>query len=57
MVEEVKRLSPRARGLLRCMPYCMSLVQRMRVFEHLVKADKERHQPENTPGLPVRVRR
>lgn len=50
-------MSTRARRLLRAMPYCMSLTQRMRVFEHLVKADKQRHQPENTPGVPIRVRR
>lgn len=50
-------MSTRARRLLRAMPYCMSLTQRMRVFEHVVKADKQRHQPENAPGVPVRVRR
>ncbi|CAN0431118.1 unnamed protein product, partial [Laminaria digitata] len=54
---ETKTLSARARKLLHAMPYCMSLTQRMRVFEHLVKADKGRHQPENTRGVPIRVRR
>lgn len=57
MLTEVKGQSPRARRLVRCMPYCMSLTQRMRVFEHLVKTDKAIHQPENTPGIPIRVRR
>ncbi|CAM9198671.1 unnamed protein product [Scytosiphon promiscuus] len=57
VLAEIKTMSTRARRLLRAMPYCMSLTQRMRVFEHLVKADKQRHQPENTPGVPIRVRR
>ena len=54
---ETKTLSARARKLLHAMPYCMSLTQRMRVFEHLVKTDKGRHQPENSRGVPIRVRR
>lgn len=57
VLAEIKTLSVRSRRLLRAMPFCMSLTQRMRVFEHLVKADKARHQPENTPGVPIRVRR
>lgn len=57
MLAEIKTMSTRARRLLHAMPYCMSLTQRMRIFEHLVKADKQRHQPENTPGVPIRIRR
>lgn len=57
VLAEIKTMSTRARRLLHAMPYCMSLTQRMRVFEHLVKADKQKHQPENTPGVPIRVRR
>lgn len=57
MLAEIKTMSTRARRLLHAMPYCMSLTQRMRVFEHLVKADKQRHQPEHAPGVPIRVKR
>lgn len=57
VISEVKTQSRRARRLLKSMPYCMSLTQRMRVFEHLVKTDKAGHQPENAPGIPIRVRR
>ncbi|CAM9808220.1 unnamed protein product [Pylaiella littoralis] len=57
VLAEIKTMSTRARRLLHAMPYCMSLTQRMRIFEHLVKADKQRHQPENTPGVPIRIRR
>ncbi|CAM9458087.1 unnamed protein product, partial [Discosporangium mesarthrocarpum] len=56
-LSEVKDQTPRARRLMRVMPYALSLTDRMRVFEHLVKVDKATYQPENTPGIPIRIRR
>ncbi|CAN0103559.1 unnamed protein product, partial [Phaeothamnion confervicola] len=39
------------------MPYAVPFIERMRIFEHLVRADRLVHQPPNGPGVPVHVRR
>ncbi|RLN49959.1 hypothetical protein BBJ29_009724 [Phytophthora kernoviae] len=57
LIEEVLQGTPRANKLIQSMPYLVPFADRVKLFQRLVKADKEIHQSENCSVYRIRINR
>ncbi|KAG2504656.1 hypothetical protein JM18_009540 [Phytophthora kernoviae] len=57
LIEEVLQGTPRANKLIQSMPYLVPFPDRVKLFQRLVKADKEIHQSENCSVYRIRINR
>ncbi|KAG7375508.1 hypothetical protein PHYPSEUDO_000937 [Phytophthora pseudosyringae] len=57
LIEEVLTGTPRANKLIQSMPYLVPFPDRVKLFQRLVKADKEIHQNERCSVYRIRIRR
>jgi len=57
VLREVQLQTPRGQRLLCLMPYCLAFQERLRLFQQVVREQRQLSQPEGTPGSLVRIRR
>lgn len=57
LIEEVLLGTPRANKLIQSMPYLVPFPDRVKLFQRLIKADKEIHQSEGCSVYRIRIRR
>ncbi|KAL7681448.1 putative HECT domain-containing protein [Plasmopara halstedii] len=57
LIEEVLFGTPRANKLIQSMPYLVPFSERVKLFQRLVKSDKEIHQNENSSVYRIRIHR
>ncbi|GMF21962.1 unnamed protein product [Phytophthora lilii] len=57
LIEEVLQGTPRANKLIQSMPYLVPFPDRVKLFQRLVKADKEIHQNEGCSVYRIRIHR
>uniref|UniRef100_A0AAV1UR90 HECT-type E3 ubiquitin transferase n=1 Tax=Peronospora matthiolae TaxID=2874970 RepID=A0AAV1UR90_9STRA len=57
LIEEVLQGTPRANKLIQSMPYIVPFPDRVKLFQRLVKADKEIHQNQGCSVYRIRIRR
>ena len=57
LIEEVLLGTPRANKLIQSMPYLVPFPDRVKLFQRLVKADKEIHQKQGCSVYRIRIRR
>ncbi|RLN56727.1 hypothetical protein BBJ28_00022694, partial [Nothophytophthora sp. Chile5] len=57
LIEEVLQGTPRANKLIQSMPYLVPFPDRVKLFQRLVKADKDLHQNDSTSVYRIRIHR